>query len=208
MIDPSGPPLTYLITTGEATPERFSECSKEILARVKVAIDAGISLVQIREKQTTTRQLFDLAAEAAAMVSGSRTRLLINGRADVAMAVGADGVQLPEDAIRVSAIRRICAPPFLIGASVHNLEAARSAKVDGADFALVGPVFDSSGKSGRGLEWLSNICRSLEGFPVLAVGGINASNKQSVIDSGAAGYAAIRYLNDDQALSVCMSRHR
>jgi thiamine-phosphate pyrophosphorylase len=196
MIDPSDAPLTYLITKGEATPERFSDSARQIFAIVRRAVDAGISLIQIREKHITTKQLFELAVEAAAIVSGSQTKLLINGRADVAVAAGADGVHLPEKGVPVAAVRRVWPSPFLIGASVHGLESALSAKADRADFILYGPVFDSPGKSGVGLGALADICRSLEGFPVIAVGGIDGSNHRSVIESGAVGYAAIRYLND------------
>ena len=201
MIDRSGVPLTYLVTRGEATSERFSQCTGEILTNVKRAVNVGISLIQIREKHITTMQLLDLAFEAAAIVSGSQTKLLINSRSDVALAAGANGVHLPEKGVPVAAVRYVCPPPFLIGASVHGLDAARRAKADGADFILFGPVFDSPGKSGVGLETLAKICKSLEGFPVIAVGGIDGSNHRSVIDSGAAGYAAIRYLNDENVLN-------
>ncbi|HJS50520.1 MAG TPA: thiamine phosphate synthase [Pyrinomonadaceae bacterium] len=200
MIDLTDAPLTYLITKGEAAPGLFAECSREILSSVKRATDAGISLIQIREKHITTKQLFELAVRAVAIVSGSQTKLLINSRADVAIAAGANGVHLPENGIPVAAVRKVCPPPFLVGVSVHSQDAALSAKADGADFVLFGPVFDSPGKSGVGLEALAVLCRSLEGFPVIAVGGIDGSNYQLVLDQGAAGYAAIRYLNDERVL--------
>jgi len=197
MIDLSRVPLTYLITKGDATPERFGESSRAILSIVEKAVDAGISLVQIREKNLTAKQLFKLARGAAALVSGSQTKLLINSRSDVTIAAGADGVHLPEDGVPVAAVRRACRTPFLIGASVHSLEAARAAKNDGADFILFGPVFDSPGKEGVGVRPLREICLALGDFPVIAVGGIDASNKTSVLENGARGYAAIRYLNDE-----------
>ncbi len=196
MIDHSGVPLTCLITKGEGTPERFPAYSKEILDTVKRSIDSRISFIQVREKQISTRQLFELASAAAEMVSGSKTKLLINGRADVAMAAGAHGVHLPEDGVPVADVRRVAPPDFLIGASIHSLEAALSARSAGADLVVAGPVFDSQGKQGRGLAWLGEICKSLEDFPVLAVGGIDGSNYTSVLESGASGYAAIRYLNE------------
>jgi thiamine monophosphate synthase len=95
----------------------------------------------------------------------------------------------------------------LIGASVHSLEAAQTAKTDGADFVLFGPVFDSLGKTGVGLESLANVCDALNGFPVLAVGGVEGSNHHSVTENGAAGYAAIRYFNDESVLKE-MARNR
>jgi len=200
MIDPCDAPLTYLITKGEAASARFSESSREILSVLELAVEAAISLIQIREKHITTKQLFKLASEAAAVVSGSETKLMVNGRIDVALATGADGVHLPEGGMPVGAIRNICPAQFLIGASVHTLNAAQAAKEGGADFVLFGPVFDSIGKTGVGLESLANVCKSLDGFPVLAIGGINESTYQSVLKHGARGYAAIRYLNDKNVL--------
>ena len=197
MIDLSRTPLTYLITKGDATAERFEANSKDILSVVANAVNTGISMVQIREKNITIKQLFQLARDAATLVSGSQTKLLINSRADVAIAAGADGVHLPEDGVPVAAVRSIFPTPFLIGASVHSHEAACTAKNDGADFVLFGPVFDTPGKQGVGIEPLRETCLALGDFPVLAVGGIDASNKASVLEGGACGYAAIRYLNDD-----------
>jgi thiamine-phosphate pyrophosphorylase len=200
MIDLRDGPLTYLITKGEATSTRFSKSSREILSVLELAVVAAVSLIQIREKHITTKQLFTLASEACAVVSGSETKLMVNGRIDVALAAGADGVHLPEGSMPVGAIRNICPAQFLIGASVHSLETAAAARREGADFVLFGPVFDSPGKSGVGLASLANVCRTLGGFPVLAVGGVNRSNYRSVLGSGARGYAAIRYLNDKNVL--------
>jgi len=100
----------------------------------------------------------------------------------------------------VGAVRNICTEQCLIGASVHSLETATAARREGADFVLFGPVFDSPGKSGVGLASLTNVCRTLDSFPVIAVGGINGSNYQSVLGNGARGFAAIRHLNDKNVL--------
>ena len=200
MIDLSDGPLTCLITKGEATSDRFSEFAQEILCLLELAVEAAVSLIQIREKHITTGQLFTLASEAAAVVSGSETKLIVNGRTDVALAAGADGVHLPEDGMPVGAVRNICTAQCLIGASVHSLETATAARREGADFVLFGPVFDSPGKSGVGLASLTNVCRTLDSFPVIAVGGINGSNYQSVLGNGARGFAAIRHLNDKNVL--------
>jgi thiamine monophosphate synthase len=84
----------------------------------------------------------------------------------------------------------------LIGASVHSIESAKSAKTDGADFVIFGPVFDSGEKKGKGVEELTSVCKTLDDFPLLAVGGINETNYTLALSAGAAGYAAIRYLNE------------
>ena len=190
------PPLTYLITKGESTPDNFEEKRNEVLEIIKAAVLAGISMIQLREKRLEAKQLFELARDGVAAVSGSSTKLLINGRTDIASAAAADGVHLPEDGMRVADVRQSYPKPFLIGASVHNVDAAREAKEGGADFVLFGPVFDSIGKQGKGVEMLSKVCLAIGECPVLAVGGIDETNYHLVLDAGAAGYAAIRYLNE------------
>lgn len=189
-------PVTYLITNGEATPERFQQKRSEILTVVEAAVAAGISMIQIREKNITAKQLFELTADVTAITSISKTKLLVNGRPDVAKAAGADGVHLPEDGLPIQDVRRSFPSPFLIGASVHDPDRARAAKDGGADFIVFGPVFETPEKSAKGIDSLSDLCSELDGFPVFAIGGVDGSNFQSVLEAGAAGFAAIRYLND------------
>lgn len=193
-------PITCLITKGEATPENFPDQASQIVATIKLAVEAEILFVQLREKHITARQLFELAARAVSITKKSNTKLLVNGRVDVAVAVGADGVHLPEDGVPVAAVCALNRSPFIIGASVHDLEAAFASRNDGADFVMFGPVFDSPGKNGVGVHKLKEICDAMEDFPVIAVGGIESENIADVLKSGAAGYAAIRYLNDEAVL--------
>lgn len=195
-------PITCLITKGEATPENFSDQAPQIIETIKRAIEAKISFVQLREKRITTRQLFDLAVRAVSITKVSDTKLLINGRIDVAIAAGADGVHLPEDGVPVAAVRSLNRAAFIIGASVHSLESAFTARNGGATFVMFGPVFDSPGKKGVGVDKLAEVCDAMEDFPVIAVGGIESENIADVLKNGAAGYAAIRYLNDEVALRM------
>jgi thiamine-phosphate diphosphorylase len=189
-------PVTYLITKGELTPENFEQQKSGILDTVRAALSAGISMIQIREKLITATQLFELAREAASIADDSPTKVLVNGRPDIAAAAGGHGVHLPENGLPVAAVRRSFTRPFLIGASVHSLEAARSAKDDGADFVLLGPVFDSGQKKGKGIDELQTVCNAMGDFPIIAVGGIDKNNRDEVLRAGAAGYAAITYLNN------------
>ena len=189
-------PLTYLVTDGETTPENFEQNRSEIVSRVRAAGRAGISMVQIREKKITAKQLCELSRECKEAIAGSATRLLVSGRPDIAKAAEADGVHLPEDGLPISEVRQGFAVPFLIGASVHSVESAMGARNSGADYVMWGPVFDTPGKTAKGIDELENVCSALEGFPVIAIGGINASNHNLALKAGAAGYAAIRYLNE------------
>ena len=189
-------PLTCLITRGELTPENFEQRKVEIIDTVEAAARADISMVQIREKAITAKQLYTLAVECVSAAGGSETKILVNSRSDIAKAANADGVHLPEDSVPVEEIRKTFPPPFLIGRSAHSLDVARSAKNDGADFVIFGAIFESGGKKGKGAEELAKVCGELDGFPVLAVGGIDHDNIQAILDTGVAGYAAIRYLNE------------
>ena len=189
-------PLTCLITKGETTPENFEQFRSEIVDLVHDAARAGISIVQIREKNITAKQLFELARDCRDAVDQTETKLLVNGRPDIAKAAGVDGVQLPEDGLPIAEVRAVLQKPFVISASVHGVESALKARDAGADYVMFGPVFPTPEKEAKGIEELEKVCETLEGFPVIAVGGIDATNHKQVLEAGAAGYAAIRYLNE------------
>jgi thiamine-phosphate pyrophosphorylase len=190
-------PFIYLITKGEATSENFAERKREILEIVSQAITSGITHIQIREKHLSARMLFELAEAAAKITSNSETRLLINDRADIALAAGADGVHLPANSLSPQTVRAAFPNDFLIGVSTHSFEAAENAKMQGADFVTYGPVFASPNKGApKGLSELASVCDHLAGFPVIGLGGIDETSFQDVLNAGAAGFAAIRFLND------------
>jgi thiamine-phosphate pyrophosphorylase len=190
-------PIHYLITAGDATNRNFETTGREICEKVRRAVDAGIELVQVREKNLSGRLLYTLTREAAAMTRLSRTRLLVNDRIDVAVAAGADGVHLTGTSLPVEAVRSVVPDEFLIGVSTHSVADVEAARDGGADFVVYGPVFDTPGKEGpKGLEDLATVCRLFGTFPVIALGGVNAGNFGQVLAAGAAGGAAIRWFND------------
>jgi thiamine-phosphate pyrophosphorylase len=189
-------PFRLLITPGLADPSNFSTQKLEILATVELAANAGIEFVQIREKNLPARLLFDLVREAAALIAGSSTKLLVNERFDIAMAAGAD-VHLTSTSIPVEHVREAVPPGFIIGVSTHSSVEVVAAKESGADYAMLAPIFATPGKGEpMGLDGLAHVCRTVSPFPVVAVGGIDGSSEAEVINAGAAGVAAIRYLND------------
>ena len=190
-------PVRYLISPGSLTSSNFSNDKDHLLDNLRRAAEVGIELVQIREKELPAKQLFEFSVEAAAIVRGSGTRILLNERFDIAVAAGLDGVHLTSTSIPVERVRANVPDGFLIGVSSHREPEIEAARNSGAGFALLGPVFATPGKGEPiGLNELASICRSVAPFPVIGVGGIDVSNYQTVIDSGASGYAAIRYLND------------
>jgi len=193
--------LIYLITEGEATAENFAEKKAEILKLIKNAVEAKISLIQIREKRLAARLVFELAAEAVKLTRNTETKILINDRADIALAVNADGVHLTSHSLSADVIRRNFPDNFIIGVSTHTIEEAELVKNQGADFATFSPIFDSPDKGNpQGVEKLREVCEKLKPFPVIALGGIDATNYKSVLEAGASGFAAIRFLNDAKNL--------
>ncbi len=116
-----------------------------LLARVAAAARAGVDVVQVREKALTDSRLLALVSAVRAGMASTATRLLVNGRPDVALAAGADGVQVPEAGLPLSEVKRAF-PTLTVGASCHSVEAARRAAGEGADFVLLGPVFATPGK--------------------------------------------------------------
>ena len=194
-------PIVCLITTGEATDANLADTTEKILTIIRVAIDEKVSLLQIREKKLSAKSLFNLSEAAARLVKGSATRLLVNDRADIALAAGADGVHLATDSLSVAVIRKSFPPEFIIGVSTHSISAAAEASRQGADFALFGPVFETPGKGKpRGIDELRDVCEQLHPFTVVGLGGIDESNSDDVFAAGASGIAAIRSLNNAVSL--------
>jgi thiamine-phosphate pyrophosphorylase len=197
-------PIIYLITGGQAKTPTLAADSASILKLIRAAVRARVSLIQLREKNLSARALYELTTRAAALTAGSATRLLVNDRADIARAAGADGVHLTTASLAAPIVRRACGADFLIGVSTHALAEARAARDGGADFAVFGPVFETPSKSSYGapvgLEALRAAAETLKPFPLIALGGITRENAASALTAGASGVAAIRALGEAQEL--------
>jgi len=204
-------PILYLITRGATTETTTPEAVEfqEILTQVSAAVAAGISLIQLREKNLTTRVLFELTLRVAMITRGSPTRVLVNDRADIAAGAVADGVHLTTRSLGADVIRKSFGAQFLIGSSTHSLAEARAAKEGGADFVVFGPIFDSSSKKeygpSLGVDQLSRVVRELAPFPVLALGGISMTNAKECLDAGAAGLAGISLFREPERLKAIMN---
>jgi len=141
---------------------------------------------------------------ATELTAGTATRLLVNDRFDIALAGGADGVQLTSSSIPAAVVREICGSSFLIGVSTHSLDQARMVQ-DSADFVLFGPIFETESKSKfgepQGVGRLQDVATELSGLPVIAIGGVSMENFHQCLAAGAAGVAAISMLSDPESLS-------
>ena len=159
---------------------------------------AGIGAVQLREKDLDDRNLYDLARLARTLLPPP-TRLLVNGRLDVALAAGADGVHLPANGVPVGALRARFGEGVLIGRSTHTVEEVERARDEGADYVTFGPVFATPGKGAPvGLEGLARAAAA--GVPVFALGGVTLERFRDLAGAGAAGVAAIRLFQSMQDL--------
>lgn len=219
---PTLPSPTFMLVT-----DRHSVHEERLTQVVAEAVAGGVNMVQLREKDLPAAELFELAMMLKHAVAG-RALLIINDRVDVALAVEADGVQLPEDGLSVGAARKVLGPDKLIGRSVHSEEGAKIAAAHGADFLVLGTLFGSPSHPGEpplGVEALQFLLTGfpivtaapaeIEGLredvretwpvPVLPIGGITAENAAEVMSTGVAGIAvmsAIMKVEDPRAAAV------
>jgi thiamine-phosphate pyrophosphorylase len=165
------------------------------------AIGAGVDLIQLREPDLRGRLLIDLTRTVASNAKGSHTRVVVNDRADVAIAAGADGVHLRGDGPAIERVRALVARPcadsgsLRIGRSIHSIEDARAHA--SADYLIFGAIFDSGPKHGVGLGALAEVAafgpRNDGHRPeVIAIGGITVARASECVAAGASGVAAIR----------------
>ena len=172
--------------------DRTRTASGDLLETVSAAVDAGVCMVQLREKDMPSGQLLQLAHELRAVTEG-RSLLIVNDRVDVALLCSADGVQLGEEAMGVADARKLMGPNLLIGSSVHSVEGAVAAESNGADFLVLGTIFETATHPGvetGGLALVEAVTRRVR-LPVLGIGGITPANVEDVVRAGAAGAAVI-----------------
>ena len=160
---------------------------------VEQAILGGCSLIQLREKQSSSREFFEMAKRIKAITDRYRVPLIINDRIDIALAVDAAGVHLGQEDIPAEEARRIMGEEKVIGVSARTVELARKAVEDGADYLGVGAMFATNTKGNAkviGKEKLKEI-RAAVSIPIVAIGGINHSNAAQLVDTGINGLAVV-----------------
>ena len=171
------------------------------------AIEAGVQAIQLRERDLSTGELLSLAREIQNMTASSPVSLIINDRVDLAMALDLPGVHLRADSLSARAVRRIVGPAQLIGVSTHSAEDVRRAGRAGADYVVLGPIFDTPSKrsfgSPLGLDLLREVCCHSP-IPIFAIGGITCERVHEVRQAGAYGVAVMGALltRDDIGMAV------
>ncbi len=185
----------YLVATPRPA---FSE--NEFLARVAAALAGGVDIVQLRCKDTDALTYIKLAERVKRLASDAGVPFIINDRADVALAVAADGVHLGQDDLPVEVARRIL-PDAIIGRSSHEPAHAERAVAERAGYFAVGPVWETPTKPGRpaaGLSYVRTVAQSGITLPWFAIGGITTSNIGEVLAQGATRIAVVRAILDSR----------
>ncbi len=170
-----------------------------LLPHLQAVAGAGVDLIQLREKDLACRELLGLVESAVEVCRGSKTRIVVNDRLDMAIAAGAHGVHLGGQSAPPEAVRRHVDKDFLVGVSCHSMQESLKAEAGGADYILLGPIFDTPSKRPYGpplgLNKLSEVAKRIR-IPVLALGGITVGRVRPCIEAGAAGIAGIRLFQE------------
>ena len=195
---PLDPPILCLVTRARGT--RGSQEQLTLLRRLEAAMHAGASMIQVRERHLDDRSLLAFVQELVALSSGTRCQVVVNDRADIALAARAHGVHLKSDSISVADVRRLMPADAIVGRSVHDSdEAGAIAAAGGCDYLVFGTVFPSSSKTEdhpvAGIDALKRVTRSVR-LPVVAIGGINVARAAEAREAGAAGVAAISFFTE------------
>jgi thiamine-phosphate pyrophosphorylase len=165
-----------------------------LTACIRKALAWGVDFIQIREKDLDDRALFELTCRVVALARGTECRVLVNGRADIVVAAGAQGVHLPSTGLQISDIREWLPSNLWIGVSVHTIPEIRRACEQKADYLLMGHIFPTRSKLDFGppvgLHRLRKACSSFS-VPIFGLGGITPDSIESVLKTGAAGVAGV-----------------
>lgn len=171
-------------------------CNMPLIEAVKIALRGGVTTIQLRERNLEDNEFLGIASELRRITSDAGACFIVNGRADIAVAVDADGIHMGKGSLPIERVREIVGNEKLIGFSAHNIEEAKHAQNSGADYISYSPVFFTSSKNGVagqkpiGPEAIEEV-KQIISIPVIALGGINKNNVKQVLRMGADGIAVI-----------------
>jgi len=174
--------------------DRHQTAGRDLLTVVGQALDAGVRAVQLREKDLSALEVFRLGERLIAMTRATGAELIINDRIDVAIALGADAVQLTRGSLPPGIARALVGQDRLVGVSCHSLDDVREAVANQVDYVILGPVYETSSKATYGPPIGPEIvrqARAICSLPILAIGGITAGRVNEVIQAGANGVVVI-----------------
>lgn len=174
--------------------DRHQTGSRSLCQVVQAAAEAGVSAIQFREKDLPLRAQFDLAQKIKKITEKLGVRLLVNDRVDLCLALDAAGVHLPSFGLPLDVARRLLGKKKLIAISCHSLEEVKKAEQDGADFAVLGPIYDTPSKRLYGAPLTLSYFRRAKSetdIPLFAIGGIKLEHLGDIFSAGADGVAMI-----------------
>ena len=180
----------YLVTN------RYQDSVESFLAKVETACRSGVTIVQLREKNLTTNQYYQLAKQVKEITDAYQVPLIIDDRLDVCLAVDAAGLHIGDDELPVSVARKVLGPEKILGVTAKTVKRALEAEEGGADYLGTGAIFPTTTKENAPITLISTlktICQRVA-IPVVAIGGLTSENIDQLIGTGIAGVAVVRDL--------------
>ena len=180
----------YLVTN------RYQDSVESFLEKVETACRSGVTIVQLREKNLTTNQYYQLAKEVKEITDAYQVPLIIDDRLDVCLAVDAAGLHIGDDELPVSVARKVLGPEKILGVTAKTVKRALEAEEGGANYLGTGAIFPTTTKENAPITLISTlktICQRVA-IPVVAIGGLTSENIDQLIGTGIAGVAVVRDL--------------
>ena len=180
----------YLVTN------RYQDSLKSFLEKVETACRSGVTIVQLREKNLTTNQYYQLAKQVKEITDAYQVPLIIDDRLDVCLAVDAAGLHIGDDELPVSVARQVLGPEKILGVTAKTVKRALEAEEGGADYLGTGAIFPTTTKENAPITLISTlktICQRVA-IPVVAIGGLTSENIDQLVGTGIAGVAVVRDL--------------
>ena len=180
----------YLVTN------RYQDSLESFLEKIETACRSGVTIVQLREKNLTTNQYYQLAKQVKEITDAYQVPLIIDDRLDVCLAVDAAGLHIGDDELPVSVARQVLGPEKILGVTAKTVKRALEAEEGGADYLGTGAIFPTTTKENAPITLISTlktICQRVT-IPVVAIGGLTSENIDQLIGTGIAGVAVVRDL--------------
>ena len=180
----------YLVTN------RYQDSLESFLEKVETACRSGVTIIQLREKNLTTNQYYQLAKQVKEITDAYQVPLIIDDRLDICLAVDAAGLHIGDDELPVSVARKVLGPEKILGVTAKTVKRALEAEEAGADYLGTGAIFPTTTKENAPITLISTlktICQTVA-IPVVAIGGLTSENIDQLIGTGIAGVAVVRDL--------------
>ena len=180
----------YLVTN------RYQDSLQSFLEKIETACRSGVTIVQLREKNLTTNQYYQLAKQVKEITDAYQVPLIIDDRLDVCLAVDAAGLHIGDDELPVSVARQVLGPDKILGVTAKTVKRALEAEEGGANYLGTGAIFPTTTKENAPITLISTlrtICQRVA-IPVVAIGGLTSENIDQLVDTGIAGVAVVRDL--------------